>query len=144
MIGVGHLVPPVNLRAAKSHPQEIEGGFFHPYIILLSEEIVFVMDFNCERCGRCCKEIGIPWAGLDPHLVSDYLNMDLHDFLDFYGYMVNAYSGEIEHPEFGVTPCPFLQWDMEKAICKIYPVRPWICKGYPGPGTRCRKDQKGF
>jgi Fe-S-cluster containining protein len=32
---------------------------------------------------------------------------------------------------------------MEKAICKIYPVRPWICKGYPGPGTRCRKEQKG-
>ena len=101
------------------------------------------MDFNCERCGRCCKEIGIPWTGLDPHLVSDYLNMDLHDFLDSYGYMVNEYSGEIEHAEFGVTPCPFLKWDMEKAICKIYPVRPSICKGYPGPGTRCRKDQKG-
>jgi len=101
------------------------------------------MDFNCQRCGRCCKEIGIPWTGLDPHLVSDYLSMDLHDFLDSYGFVVNEYSGEIEHPEFGVTPCPFLKWDMEKAVCKIYPVRPWICKGYPGPGTRCRKEQKG-
>jgi Fe-S-cluster containining protein len=102
------------------------------------------MDFNCQRCGRCCKEIGIPWAELDPHLVSDYLNMDFHEFLDSHGYMVNEYSGEIEHGEPGVTPCPFLKWDMEKAVCKIYPVRPWICEGYPGPGTRCRKEQKGF
>jgi Fe-S-cluster containining protein len=119
--------------------------FCNPEIhFLLSKEIGSVMDFNCQRCGRCCKEIGIPWTGLDPHLVSDYLNMDLHDFLDSYGYTVNEYTGEIEHAELGVTPCPFLKWDMEKAVCKIYPVRPWICKGYPGPGTRCRNDQKGY
>jgi Fe-S-cluster containining protein len=47
-------------------------------------------------------------------------------------------SGEIEHLEFSSTPCPFLRYDKEKAICKIYPVRPWICEGYPGPGISCR------
>jgi Fe-S-cluster containining protein len=96
------------------------------------------MNFNCQRCGRCCKEIGIPWAGLDPHIVADYLNIDFKDFFDSYGFFINEYSGEIEHIELSATPCPFLRYDKVKANCKIYPVRPWICEGYPGPGTSCR------
>jgi Fe-S-cluster containining protein len=44
--------------------------------------------------------------------------------------------------DLGVTPCPFLKYDKEKAICKIYPVRPWVCQGYPGPGILCRAEQK--
>jgi Fe-S-cluster containining protein len=58
-----------------------------------------------------------------------------------YGFVVNRYSGDIEHPELSVTPCPFLAYDEEKAFCRIYPVRPWVCKGYPGPGIRCRGGQ---
>ena len=99
------------------------------------------MNFSCQRCGKCCKEIGIPWAELEPHPVADYLNMAFYDFLDAYGFIVNELSGEIEHPEFSVTPCPFLKYDKENAVCKIYPVRPWICKGYPGPGISCRGGQ---
>lgn len=68
--------------------------------------------------------------------------MDLDDFLASYGYIINKYTGEIEHPEFGVTPCPFLGYEGEKAVCRIYPVRPWVCKGYPGPGIVCKGGQK--
>jgi Fe-S-cluster containining protein len=100
------------------------------------------MSFNCQRCGRCCKEIGIPWSELEYQLVADYLKMDLADFLNLHGYVVNEYSGEVEHPEFGVTPCPFLKYVKENAVCKIYSVRPWVCKGYPGPGTFCRGGLK--
>lgn len=100
------------------------------------------MDFNCQRCGRCCKEIGIPWAELEVRLVAAHLHMALHDFLGSYGFRVNEYSGEIEPTEFGVTPCPFLKYDKEKAICEIYPVRPWVCKGYPGPDILCRGGLK--
>jgi Fe-S-cluster containining protein len=94
--------------------------------------------FNCQRCGRCCKEIGIPWSELDPQLVADHLQVDLQRFLDAHGFVVNPQSGEIEHPEPGVTPCPFLTYDWEKPLCRIYPVRPWVCQGYPGPGMVCR------
>ncbi|MFH2218266.1 MAG: YkgJ family cysteine cluster protein [Pseudomonadota bacterium] len=100
------------------------------------------MNLSCQRCGRCCREIGIPWSELDPHLVASHLNMALSDFLDAHGFVVNAYSNEIEPTEFGVTPCPFVKYDMEKSICTIYPVRPWICKDYPGPGIKCRREQK--
>ena len=100
------------------------------------------MSFDCRRCGRCCREIGIAWSELETDLVADYLNMGLKDFLDSCGYITNGYSGEIEHPDPGVTPCPFLKYNKDTAICKIYPVRPLICKGYPGPGIACRGEQK--
>jgi Fe-S-cluster containining protein len=96
------------------------------------------MDFTCQRCGKCCKEIGIPWSELDVHLVAAHLHMELDDFLDLYGFQGNEHSDEIEPMVLGVTPCPFLKYDKEKAICKIYPVRPWVCKGYPGPNIICR------
>ena len=98
--------------------------------------------FECQRCGRCCKLIGIPWSELDPGPAADHLQMELEEFCAVYGFKFNAYSGEIEHPQFGVTPCPFLTYLGESAICKIYPVRPWICKGYPGPGMVCAGGHK--
>jgi Fe-S-cluster containining protein len=100
------------------------------------------MDFNCKRCGRCCKEIGIPWVDLDPHRVVDYLKVNLDDFLDSYGFIVNEYSGEIEATELNMAPCPFLAYDRQQAVCKIYPVRPSFCQGYPGPGILCPSGQK--
>lgn len=100
------------------------------------------MSFNCQRCGRCCREIGIPWSELEYRLVADHLKMDLYVFLKRYGYAVDEGSGRIEAPDFGVTPCPFLKYDKHKSVCKIYPVRPWVCKGYPGPGITCRAGRK--
>lgn len=100
------------------------------------------MGFSCQRCGRCCKEIGIPWSELDPRLVADYMNIELNEFLDSYGFIVNEYSGEIEPTELSAAPCPFLKYDNEKAVCKIYPVRSWICKGYPGSGILCSGGQE--
>ncbi|MEE8429888.1 MAG: YkgJ family cysteine cluster protein [Candidatus Desulfatibia sp.] len=100
------------------------------------------MNFDCLRCGRCCKEIGIPWSELDHNHAADCLRMENDVFLEAYGFIVNEHSGEIEHPEPGVTPCPFLKYNQENAVCKIYPVRPWICKGYPGPGISCRAGLK--
>ncbi len=82
------------------------------------KKIGFVMDFSCQRCGRCCKEIGIPWAELDPRLVSDYLNMDFHDFLDSYGFIVNEYSGEIDHAE-GVDSGPPAAFKLSISIIRI-------------------------
>ncbi|MCK8601271.1 YkgJ family cysteine cluster protein [Desulfoferrobacter suflitae] len=98
--------------------------------------------FDCRRCGRCCKQIGIPWSELDPVLAAQQLEMELDVFLQAHGYRVNGYSGEIEHPEFAVTPCPFLTYDHGRAACRIYPVRPWICRGYPGPGMICAGGRK--
>lgn len=100
------------------------------------------MSFNCKRCGKCCKKIGIPWTELDPRLVADYLNISLYDFIDLYGFVMNESSGEIEPAEYNAAPCPFLKYGKENAVCKIYPVRPWICKGYPGPEISCIGGRK--
>jgi Fe-S-cluster containining protein len=65
--------------------------------------------------------------------------MDLDDFLTRHGFVTDPLSREILFPpDFAATPCAFLTYDMEKAVCGIYPVRPWICKGYPGPGVTCQ------
>ena len=98
--------------------------------------------FSCQRCGKCCREIGIPWSELDPKLAAEHLKMDFFDFLSSHGFMFSEYSGEIEHTEFNAAPCPFLKYDKENAMCKIYPVRPWSCKGYPGPGILCRAGRQ--
>ena len=100
------------------------------------------MNFSCQRCGKCCKEIGIAWSELDPLLVAAHMDMDPQKFLNLYGFFKNEYSGEIEPSELGVTPCPFLKYDREKSVCRIYPVRPWICEGYPGPGILCRMGKE--
>lgn len=100
------------------------------------------MSFNCKRCGECCQKIGIPWSELDPRLAADHLNMNLEDFGDLYGFFRDEYSGELENIEYNAAPCPFLKYTMKNAFCSIYPVRPWICKGYPGPGTSCIGGQK--
>lgn len=94
------------------------------------------MNIKCLRCGRCCEGIGIP-DGLNPVLVANHLDMELYDFLDSYGFLINGNSGEIERPASSVAPCPFLEYRGEKTVCKIYPVRPWVCKVYPGPGMLC-------
>ena len=99
-------------------------------------------NFNCKRCGKCCKEIGIPWTELDPVSAADYLDISLSDFIHAYGFVRNEYSGKIEPTEFNAAPCPFLKYDEVHAVCTIYPVRPWICKGYPGPGITCRGGRK--
>jgi Fe-S-cluster containining protein len=98
--------------------------------------------FNCKRCGTCCKSIGIPWTELDPGAAADYLGIRLSDFMKAYGFVRNEYSGHIEPTEYNAAPCPFLRYDKKHATCEIYPVRPCICKGYPGAGTSCIKGQR--
>ena len=99
-------------------------------------------NFNCKRCGICCKKIGIPWSELDPAHAADYLGISLSDFIAAYGFIRNEYSGEIEPTEYNAAPCPFLRYDKKNAVCRIYPVRPWICKSYPGLGTECMGGRK--
>lgn len=103
-----------------------------------------MMSFDCKRCGKCCKQIGIPWSELDARLAASYLNIRIYDFIEAYGFVLNALSGEIEPTEYNAAPCPFLEYGKENARCRIYPVRPWICKGYPGPETSCIGGRRRF
>jgi Fe-S-cluster containining protein len=118
----------------------IASGFLD--VNALSQDMRQPMTFTCKRCGNCCKKIGIPWSELDPRLAADYLDVTLDDFIARYGFVRNEYSGEIENTEFNAAPCPFLKCSMKHAYCRIYPVRPWICKDYPGTGTQCISGQK--
>jgi Fe-S-cluster containining protein len=67
--------------------------------------------------------------------------MKISDFIHQYGFVEDEYTGEIENTEYNAAPCPFLKYGRDNAVCTIYPVRPWICKGYPGSGTACIEGQ---
>ena len=97
-------------------------------------------DFYCQRCGRCCKRLGLPWPWPPSKLnvMADYLKISKAD-------LVNRYYGDIVTTEGKMsvrldrkrtTPCPFLGTDGD---CQIYPVRPVECDLYPFD-ERCRSD----
>ncbi len=116
--------------------------------------------FECQRCGRCCIEIGLPW---DPERISEiarFLNLTTDQVIEkYYGRIVEDEDGQIWEEEDGWlseifgeeygqqkkdgrryieseddkrTPCPFLRSEADgKKACIIYEVRPGGCGSYP-------------
>jgi Fe-S-cluster containining protein len=88
--------------------------------------------FECQRCGRCCRRLGVPW----PRFVRDLIKMA--EFLkineeavviQYYGDFITK-DGKpfVRIDRKRTTPCPFLG---EDNTCQIYPVRPAECHLYP-------------
>lgn len=100
-----------------------------------------MLNIKCLRCGTCREGVGIS-DGLNPMLVANHLYMDLYDFLDTYGFVIDVDSVKIECPASSMAPCSFLECRGEKTFSKIYPVRPRVCRVYPGPGILCEGGRK--
>lgn len=83
--------------------------------------------FDCRKCGRCCKEIGLPY---DPRFVRRLANNYESSFEKiierYYGRWIN--DNKWTSMEEKRTPCPFLK---ENKRCKIYSIRPDSCRAYP-------------
>ncbi len=78
----------------------------------------------CGKCGYCCKTCyPIRLYELDIQDMSQYLGVSLSEFCETY-----VISKEGKYYLKNGPPCEFLD---ENNRCKIYPVRPAVCKNYP-------------
>ncbi|NQZ69031.1 MAG: YkgJ family cysteine cluster protein [Lentisphaeria bacterium] len=96
--------------------------------------------YLCTGCGDCCR-----WPGYvhinnqDVDAIAEYLDMPEQDFLDKYT--------DLTHDRKGLTliekenhHCIFFN-DAEN-MCKIYPVRPKQCSGFPNTWTVSNLESK--
>ena len=87
--------------------------------------------FKCQRCGRCCREIGLPYDAESAIRIAESLSVSLTELIErYYGEFVR--NGQFwRSQDEKRTPCPFLIKDGGKCSCRIYPIRPYGCKMYP-------------
>lgn len=95
------------------------------------QESRFWRIFNCKRCGVCCQGIELPYDPESIFEIADYFGISVKE-------TIKRYYGELTDDGFFISqnhkrqPCPFLDFDSDnKAICKIYPVRPYGCRDFP-------------
>lgn len=86
--------------------------------------------FECERCGKCCEQLGLPWDIFKNPEIAEHLSISMEElFQKYYGDIIEK-DGE-KYYEFRDElrkPCRFLGKDK---VCLIYRVRPRQCEDYP-------------
>jgi Fe-S-cluster containining protein len=87
--------------------------------------------FECQRCGRCCTRLGLPWPRILSKLgeMAEFLKINEEDLVTrYYGDVVTMNGKRVlRFDRKRTTPCPFLG----DRTCTIYPVRPVECGTYP-------------
>lgn len=80
----------------------------------------FTKDGKCSHCGNCCSTL---------------LPVTKEEYMRIHNYVVNHHIKECVHamPFAGQTmdlTCPFLDMGKKVNKCRIYPVRPLICRSF--------------
>jgi Fe-S-cluster containining protein len=99
------------------------GTFFLPYLILKREESFY---FNCFRDSDCCLMRKVSVLPEEFERISSFLNLDKKQTFKQY-FEVNDDILTIKQNQKG--ECIFLNRNLNS--CKIYPVRPGVCRKYP-------------
>jgi len=87
--------------------------------------------FECQRCGRCCREIGLPCDPGRVFEIAKHLDISVREvIIRYYGHAC-ADGNTWESDNDKRTPCPFLRDDGHTTTCTVYPVRPDGCRAYP-------------
>ncbi len=87
--------------------------------------------FKCQRCGKCCAEIGLPSDPESIFEIAEYLDLTIEQVIDkYYGRMDDDGRAWISDDS-KRTPCPFLETNGDMKCCSIYKVRPSGCRAYP-------------
>jgi len=84
--------------------------------------------FRCERCGTCCRVPG--YVALVPgeaEAIAAFLGMDLYAFTARYT-RLTLNRGGLSLTEAEDGRCVFL---LDDNACRIQPVKPEQCKGFP-------------
>jgi hypothetical protein len=76
----------------------------------------YCIDGNCSRCGECCSDF-IPLLDNELRIIKEYVKK----------HGVTAYKNRAVYAYIDIT-CPF--YDAGKKECRIYPVRPSICRTF--------------
>jgi Fe-S-cluster containining protein len=90
--------------------------------------------FECQRCGRCCIEIGLPYDPESIFKIARFLELTVDQVIDkYYGRVSEDENGKYwESEDHKRTPCPFLGPESDnKKTCIIYEMRPEGCRLYP-------------
>ncbi len=83
--------------------------------------------FECERCGRCCREIGLPHDPAAVRKIADRFSISTSQVIERY-YGRSRRGGDWESQPEKRIPCPFLT---EENLCSIHDIRPYGCRAYP-------------
>ncbi|WP_321494622.1 YkgJ family cysteine cluster protein [uncultured Desulfobacter sp.] len=83
--------------------------------------------FECLGCGACCRQSGhVRLRPEEPDIISDFLNMDVLDFIETFTCLTRDRNGLsiIDAPG---GACIFL----DNNGCRINPVKPAQCRDFP-------------
>lgn len=87
--------------------------------------------FQCQQCGSCCKEIGLPYDKESIFKMADYLKMSIDQIIEKYYGRLTLDRSEWLSEDSKRTPCPFLKISEGSCFCEIYSIRPNGCRAYP-------------
>jgi Fe-S-cluster containining protein len=87
-------------------------------------------DFECRRCGECCKQESIAFTEKDILLASHKKNLSSSEFIERFHLGLIREPGELEFYRLTIGKigiCPFIS----EHECTIYDARPRVCRGFP-------------
>jgi len=87
--------------------------------------------FECQRCGKCCTEIGLPYDPESIFKIAESLKIEVGQVIEKYYGRITEIGKSWESEIHKRRPCPFLRVDGDRKSCAIYSVRPMGCKAYP-------------
>jgi Fe-S-cluster containining protein len=87
--------------------------------------------FECQRCGKCCVEIGLPYDPKSIVEIAKFFNLKVGRVIEKYYGRITEDGKDWEPEGYKRTPCPFLGVDGDRKSCEIYKVRPGGCRLYP-------------
>jgi Fe-S-cluster containining protein len=90
--------------------------------------------FECQRCGRCCTVIGLPYDPKAVDEISRFLGLTVDTIIERYYGRFNKDRKTWISERHKRTPCPFIMTIGDIKACAIYPVRPNACRQYPFAG----------
>lgn len=89
----------------------------------------FTDDGKCTQCGACCSRY-LPMTQKEADVIQRFVKK--HDIKEF------KHLFPVSNDTFDMT-CPFMDDSKQKEKCRIYSVRPEICKQFI-----CSKEKKPF
>jgi len=87
--------------------------------------------FKCQRCGKCCTEIGLPYDPESIFKIAEFFELEVDQVIEKYYGKIVEYGKTWESEDAKRTPCQFLRSDVDLKSCAIYSVRPSGCRLYP-------------
>jgi Fe-S-cluster containining protein len=114
------------------YDQKFERGEIDQFAYMKLRRLAGFQDtFQCQRCGRCCKEMdAVAFTMADLRMVSERFGINPQQFIRKFQLKRVAIRGE--QPQYLLKweegySCPF----HDGSGCTIYEVRPDVCRRYP-------------